>query len=227
MATIYQCQNCGREFQSSGSPYCWECGSAAQNATEAGALMLAGTFLWGWISLVILIFAIAGFLLLASIVPIAFGTTSIYLTAVLTRSSFPEVPAAVLPVLTVVFVWTLLRMLIFVRGRGRKAMVFITGYFLLALVAGLVLTYTEARPFGLDMPYAATNAAVAIGEMTATMADDLQGGYQSFAPALRGISQLVSNLDTRLFSVSVVVFCCILLMETALFLRLMRRFKRR
>ena len=234
MSTYYQCENCGRSFHSSTDPYCWECRSVAADATFAGGSVAnAATFagvlsfickaVLAWVGLMILFFAIAGYLLIASIVPLAFSITSIYLTAPLSGSGFPDIPSAVLPALAIVFLWTLLRMLVFVYGRGRKGLAFILGYFLLALAAGLVLTYTGVRPFALDMPQAAAEIAAGIQENAINIADDLQGNYQMLAPTIRGASELVAGLDAGLFSVSVVVYCCIFLLETVLFVRLMNR----
>ena len=108
MSTYYQCENCGRSFHSSTDPYCWECRSVAADATFAGGSVAnAATFagvlsfickaVLAWVGLMILFFAIAGYLLIASIVPLAFSITSIYLTVPLSGSGFPDIPSAVLP----------------------------------------------------------------------------------------------------------------------------------
>ena len=228
------CQNCTQSLQSSTDPLCSACRILADGATSTGGLNLGNISLPTiflvlaspviiWVGLKMYLFAIVGYLLIASIMPLALSITAIYLTAPLSGSGFPDIPSAVLPALAIAFLWTLIRMLLFVHGRGRKGLAFMLGYFLLALAAGLVLTYTGVRPFTFDMQQTAAGIAAGIQSYAIFIADDLQGNYQILAPTIRGASELVAGIDPGLFSVSVVVYCSIFLMETVLFVRLMER----
>ena len=234
MSTYQQCENCLRPINSLTDSICWECRLAADNATSTGGLNLGNISLPTillvlaspviiWVGLMMYLFVIAAYILTASIVPLAFSIISIYLVAPLSGSGFPAIPSAVLPALALIYLGTLVRMLIFIKGRGRKGLAFILGYFLLALTTGLVLTYTGVRPFSLDMPQAATGIAAALQNNAIIIADDLQWHFQMLAPTIRGASELVAGIDPGLFSVSVVVYCSIFLMETVLFVRLMER----
>ena len=228
------CQNCTQSLQSSTDPLCSACRILADDATSTGGLNLGNISLPTiflvlaspviiWVGLKMYLFAIVGYLLIASIMPLALSITAIYLVAPLSGSGFPAIPSTVLPALAFIFLWTTLRMLLFVRGRGRKGLVFILGYYSLALTTGLVLTYTAARPFSLDMRQAATGIAAALQSNALIIADSLQWHFQMLAPTIRGASELISGINPGPFSVAVVVYCSIFLMETVLFVRLMER----
>ena len=234
MSTYQQCENCLRPINSLTDPLCWECQLANDNANSAGGLNLGNISLPSillvlaspviiWLGLMMYLFVIAAYILTASIVPLAFSITSIYLVAPLSGSGFPAIPSTVLPALAFIFLWTILRMLLFVRGRGRKGLAFILGYYSLALTTGLVLTYTAARPFSLDMRQAATGIAAALQSNALIIAESLQWHFQMLAPTIRGASELISGINPGPFSVAVVVYCSIFLMETVLFVRLMER----
>ena len=240
MSTYNQCESCLKPINSLTDPLCWECQSTVDNANSAGGLNLGNISLPSillvlaspviiWLGLMMYLFVIAAYILTASIVPLAFSITSIYLVAPLSGSGFPAIPSSPsCPPLRSYFCGRPSGCCYSsVAGnsspRSRKGLVFILGYYSLALTTGLVLTYTAARPFSLDMRQAATGIAAALQSNALIIADSLQWHFQMLAPTIRGASELISGINPGPFSVAVVVYCSIFLMETVLFVRLMER----
>ena len=73
------------------------------------------------------------------------------------------------------------------------------------------------------MRQAATGIAAALQSNALIIAESLQWHFQMLAPTIRGASELISGINPGPFSVAVVVYCAIFLMETVLFVRLMER----
>ena len=223
MSLPLQCPRCGRTFRSGWSTTCWNCGSEAKNPLLEGFKWLIGLTIAGIVIWYVLYLTFHVFALFVSVVPVAFGIVAMYAVAAVSAEGGPAIPSAAHPALAFIFGWTAVRMLAFLCGRGRKGLLFISLYLLLAIVVGLVLTYTEVRPFGIDPASRAATAPAMVAERTEIIAYVLQGIWPEIVSASEALTDFTASFDTDLLSIALVVYCFILPMELALFIRALAR----
>ena len=227
MAIHYKCGRCGRTFWSSGSSACWNCGSNARNQnTETlewlGVLLLVVVVVlylvvMVWKFVVLPVFNLI--IIVISIVPVAFGIVSTYLVAAVLGEGIPGVSPSAYPTLVFILCCLAVRVVIFLHGHGRKGLLFVALYLLLAVSVGLVLSYTNMRPLGFDATSAATGAPAMIeGRMWALEYVTL-GKLPALLAAYGEFTEFAANLDTDLLTVGFVVYWFMLPMDLVLLIK--------
>ena len=167
-----------------------------------GALCLGAVLAW----YLVILPALNILVIVASIIPAGFGIASMYLVATVSPERFPEVGPAAYPALAFILCCFAVRTLVFLRGHGRKGLIFIALYFALAVLVGLVLTYAKLRPFGFDATSAATGVPAFIEGRMLALEYVTFGKLPSLLSAYKGFTEFAFNLDSDLLAVSYVVY---------------------
>jgi len=149
-------------------------------------------------------------------VPMAFGILAAYMVAVVTAERMPAVAVEALPFLLFLFVWFILRILLFLRGRGRAGLIAVGIYFSIALFVAVVLVYAGISMYGVDALSAGAEVPVVVEGFAWVLEYVSFGKLPWLVDAYESYAAYVVGFDPKLLAVSLVVYLFIMPVEIVL-----------